>query len=1132
MRISDLIDNKTITEGRTALDLFVDRYQLIRLFLGYLNDPTPHGKIFYLYGAGGNGKSLLLKYLEANCCKRLDPDNWEYVISRPNDEFERHVVGAEGTQIVPSAKLDFGMIHGDDRPQDAFSGLLKLRRDLAHHVHFPLFDFACVWYLCKKGQYSPERVKELFPTEEFDLIMSVASAISNNAWVNVARAVVSVFDKHLGEHLQLHMKRRKLDGAQLQKILDMDPESELFNALPELFAEDINVAVTSGYPERVVLFFDTHEAFWLDQRDRSDYHSFQLEMWLRRLLSTVDLGFIVPVVAGRERPRWAKANRYRIPEDCIEAHHVDNLPVGEARRYLHRAGIADAALQHSLLNVARVTPYVDEVHPLYLGLCVDVVKMAERKGKALTPDDFTELLNAEGKAQDLIEYLYKYTDGEIKHAVRALSACRAFNWEIYETLGTNTKLRFQATRATFETLTQFSFVWQDDQHGANWYRIHDLLRRLILEQACEESRRTDEVLVDYYEKRFGAGQLTALGEAIYHAGHLDWQDAATTWIKAFAAFRRIGRYDVCRILLGIRDELQIPSPYWRGTMLAREAAYYQDLTQYDAAKQAFDGAIFLYNEALQCTPQDVTILKAKGYILSCLGNLQEELGQGAEAALTYDTAIDCLKTVLRYEPDNVFAHWQQGLILESLGNKQVRSRNYVVGLDCYTHALAAFDAALSLQGVHDYDDPHHNVIMQYNVEYNRALVATKRADVQKRLGRDVEIVANDPPKLTTIEPAFQHRFDDLDSSNARRNAHEGEVLKYAGDMQKLSGRNAEACESYQAAITAYDAAIRATRDDPARGLIETVSYLQDKAFALEHLGRLQGDMGQDAAACQSFTAAAEALTEATRLAPDHISSHRVKGLVLEHLGDVQRRLGQDAAACQSFTAASEAFTEALRCAPNDGRSCWYKGMSLVSLGRLQANMGENAAACQNFTAASEAFAEATRLAPDNVSAYKGYDEKGRALGACGSAQTRLGQDAAACQSFTAASEAFAEATRLAPDNASAYEGVGHVFKNLGHMQERLGQDAAACQSFTVASEAFAEALRRKPADIWFRKLHAQTFRDLGDVQIKLQQETAAAQSYQVALASCNAVLQHDPSDAIAARIRDVVHSKLHLDGEP
>jgi hypothetical protein len=125
---------------------------------------------------------------------------------------------------------------------------------------------------------------------------------------------------------------------------------------------------------------------------------------------------------------------------------------------------------------------------------------ARAQGKFLTPDDFQTAPETPDKSKALINRLLIYVDKEVEVAVHALSACRAFDFELYLKLGQ--ALHFHATRAAFfDILTRFSFVWQAQRPGENWYRIHDLLRRLDDESGNETTRRAREVLEQHYRDK-------------------------------------------------------------------------------------------------------------------------------------------------------------------------------------------------------------------------------------------------------------------------------------------------------------------------------------------------------------------------------------------------------------------------------------------------------------------------------------------------------------------------------------------------------------------------------------------------------------------------------------------------------
>ena len=97
-------------------------------------------------------------------------DAWEQLRTiKDNDAFARRAKDADKDfVVVPCAELNFGIAAGgNDQPKQAFFGLLALRRELVQYkVKFPLFDFACVWYLHQTEGISQEKLKNLFPVEE------------------------------------------------------------------------------------------------------------------------------------------------------------------------------------------------------------------------------------------------------------------------------------------------------------------------------------------------------------------------------------------------------------------------------------------------------------------------------------------------------------------------------------------------------------------------------------------------------------------------------------------------------------------------------------------------------------------------------------------------------------------------------------------------------------------------------------------------------------------------------------------------------------------------------------------------------------------------------------------------------
>jgi tetratricopeptide (TPR) repeat protein len=992
MSIDDeLCEVQTVTEGDRALQLFTDRYEYTYLFAQYLNEEPPRKTILFFHGDGGNGKSLLLKFLRQRCCKRFLPQTWQQLQAIPKDEVAKVAAYIENAKPgedcipVPAVLLDFSQNLIGDRLKSPFDGLLMLRRNLAdafaglpYPLRFPLYDFACVWYFYKTGNL--EQAKELLPSDEMDLITGIVDAVSDTSYASIAKAVLGVFGKHLGEKFKLYHQKRGLKEEDVKAIQGMEPHTELIEALPRLFAKDLNAGMAQQEElKRIVLFFDAHEAFWGHQRDLPEEVFFQRDEWLRCLLRALDLSAgIVTVVAGREKPRWAEANpSTRIPHQYLDTRLVGHFSAPDARDYLQKADIKDAALQQSLIDYASVA--AEEVHPLYLGLCADVVLAARAQGKFLTPDDFPTAPETPDKSRVLINRLLRYVDKEVEVAVHALSACRAFDFELYLKLGQ--ALHFHATHAAFfDILTRFSFVWQAQRQDENWYRIHDLLRRLDDESGNETTRRAHEVLQQHYRER---GEVA---EAIYHANRLDWERGVVEWCQVFEQALQQSRYEQCRTLLEVRSELSIQSDFQLGRVSHAEGDYFAQLARYPEAKQEYLEAVTAYEQALRFTPDNIAALNNKGNALAKVGDLQTRLSQHTEALLSYTQAIAAYNTTLTLVPGDIYALNNKGNVLQSQGNLQTRLAQHSKALQSYTEAIVAYNSTLALAP--DY----------INALINKGSVLLRMGDLQTQLAQHSQALQSYTEAIAAYNSALTLVPDNIYALN-----NKGLALQNLGNLQTRLAQHSQALQSYTEAIAAYNSALTL-----APGYIHA---LNNKGLALQRLGDLQTRLSEYTEALLSYTEAIAAYNSALTLAPDYIEILNNKGLALESLGNLQIRLPQHSQAWQSYTEAIAAYNSALTLAPDYINALNNKGSALQRLGNLQIWLSQHSEALQSYTEAVTTYNSALTLAPDYIEIL---NNKGLALQSLGDLQAKLSQEKDALKSWKEALAAFTRSLEIAP----------------------------------------------------------------------------------------------------------------------
>src|SRR5512142_2702661 len=108
-----------------------------------------------------------------------------------------------------------------------------------------------------------------------------------------------------------------------------------------------------------------------------------------------------------------------------------------------------------------------------------------------------------------------------------------------------------------------------------------------------------------YDARAEAGETPAITEAIYHANRQDWQRGGEEWVATFDRALRHSRYGLCRTLLEVRTDRDLPRYFSLGRVSQSEGDYYSTLARYDEAEREYTEAISAYDAALRLAPDDV-----------------------------------------------------------------------------------------------------------------------------------------------------------------------------------------------------------------------------------------------------------------------------------------------------------------------------------------------------------------------------------------------------------------------------------------------------------------------------------------------------------------------------------------------
>ena len=1033
-------DAEGVTSGQRALKLFCDREDAVRNYLSRLNEDPPPEKILFFHGDGGNGKSLLLRYLQVRCSVRFSKDNWEWVRSLSGEFFSQNIEMAQGGKQVATAALDFGMApRGEDRPQEAFSALLMMRRMLGKKsIRFPLYDFASIWYLHRTDQLDELRLKSLFPSEELDVVVELAKLVQEIPGVDLAKAIFSLVSGRFRERWTLYLERRKLSLEDVAAIQEMDAETTLIENLPRLFALDLNAAVEKGGEERVALFFDAHEAFYGTRLDMSTKVRFERDEWLRTLLGNLELqAGIAAVIAGRELPDWEGAPRAGIPDDAIEATLIGSLPAGYASEYLMKAGLADTALRDSLIGIASIRE--DEVHPLYLGLACDYALQAAKHGPvevAALPREIASSKITSEVAMTLLQSAGR----EVESSVVYLSACRAFDFEVYSELAK--AFHLATTKAAFDALTEFSFVWASEDGR---YRIHDLLRKLFRETSKDEVQRADVVLRDYYAAQLPEEDLATILNWLYHGSRMDARQGALEWGTVFRVQVEQGRVDVCRALLGLLGEMNFAGYYERSIAAKMQGDYFAMLARYDDAEQQYQSAVTTIEKALAENDKDELLWNTKVVIHQSMADAYRITADYARARENNIQAIAACERATELLPESNEIRSNYGLAVQQLaqlyfetGEFSLAERTFNEALDVY-RTMSRGSAPLEA------------------VRFNEAYCLRLLGDLHQRLGA-YERAANDYSAGIAIVNETPE-----DERSAALYGVQTLALLGMGLTRTGQGKLDEAERYYEQGIRSGAAGVKLSPDDP---------------MSLNNLGIVNNRLADVLAARGDFKAAAIEIEQAIRvlergleIAPGDIDMMSNSAAAYHSAGNIAWRMGDLAEAEKRYKRGIEIASEGLERAPEHGSLRLVRSGNYFGLAEVSTTASERERALESYKNGIRDVEQVLTRSPEDPMALGNMM---RACRRCGELHQKGGEQAEALEALQQASRTADKLIECTPDNATNRGERGLTLVRLGAAYGKSGMPEAGIDKLEEALLEFETALGLEPRNAQVRAMRDRT----------------------------------------------------------
>ena len=290
-------------------------------------------RVLQYYGIAGIGKTRLAK------------------------EFRKSLTEKHPT--MPISTLDFD----DPSTRSLSRGLLRMRTSIepTNAIKFTLFDLAYAIFFKKRNPDYAFEKKSLPFLDEASVLGKIIGAIDGLGVVSAATGVVEL-TKRYTDKLAISSEAK----SALSALSDMT-EKEISEVLPQFFAYDVNT-YTKRTKNPFFTFIDTYEALWSDEAHKSE--AFSRDAWVRDLVEALENSLIV--ITGREKLRWSEVNADF--EKTVDAHLLGRLGERDTEKFLRSAGVKDASLIQSIVNISGG-------HPYYLDLCLDTI--AQEGGKTI-----------------------------------------------------------------------------------------------------------------------------------------------------------------------------------------------------------------------------------------------------------------------------------------------------------------------------------------------------------------------------------------------------------------------------------------------------------------------------------------------------------------------------------------------------------------------------------------------------------------------------------------------------------------------------------------------------------------------------------------------------------------------------
>jgi len=885
---------------------FQDRYSLIRRFCEVLNGEPAENRILVFSGEEGIGKSCLLRRLRDGFCKCLDRERWARLVQEEDEGLVAGISGDEHAVHVPSGWLDFADVAGScGDPWDPLWGPLALRKSLAvgdsrPGRFFPRFDFALA-ALCMKKSISEDTLSRL-PGPVVRTAGALGDFCRGRGKASSCKSVLESItgERYFGDYFP------DAAGAKdfLRQALPSEAD-EVIVRLPVFLALDLGVWVRSEWgPPRIAVFLDGLESpGGFGAGESSDEYRSRDE-WVRRMLLQPEFGGrIVVALACRRAPAWNAAPSFPVSPGRLEILEVVGLSRNDGSRFLEEAGFGDEGDRERALGVCRLNSG-DDIHPFCLSMLAHFRRPMEIPGN-LEPSPLepsTTATTRDWRVKELVDRLLESLPDEERSAVLALSACRFFDWEIYEHLGKH--MRFKADRALFGKLLEVSSMHQAG--GRTFYRLHELMRR----SACSFDPRVlqvaHEVMMRYHGSRKSHDPLRAAAEETYHLLGAGGGAGLEALLNKMEEAEEEGQWDLLSELVAMAREVHADDRVMDACINQSLAEYYTSSGGLERA-EAYLGKVIELMKDEPSRSGSVEAWEVKGRMLSLVGWFNSRSGLAEEAERALEDAVDSYRSVLELSPDNLRASVDECKTSQMLAElccmigREHRAKSVLWG------SLTALSRSLEWYG----EDT------RAYVEFGKTLSVVGQLSLQ--CGEEAEAEKAFQDALVVLGEVLE-----LDPENCEARVNRGLALRWLSELRMRQGRKDEVESIVSEAIESLESAFESCR--------QCVDFLEWLGLLHVSLSDLLVEQGRHSEAEAELEKSADVLSRLAELVPDDPRPRNNRGTVYCELATLLMETGRKREGEMALRRAHAAFEDAIQADPEYIGAHGNKGAALSMLG--------------------------------------------------------------------------------------------------------------------------------------------------------------------------------------------------------